>query len=74
MADLTRNNLFKPNLSKTESRAEAVSRTAMGMIQQEATKRDAKLMRLREARLAREAVDAPDAAASKAGTASSRRR
>lgn len=55
----TRDTLFKPNLTKTESKAEAVSRIAMSMIEQETARRDAKTARLREARLAQEAAAAP---------------
>lgn len=56
MTDPTRDTAFKPNLTKTESKAEAVSRIAMSMIEQETAKRDAKTSRLREARLAMEAA------------------
>ena len=70
MTDVTRDSLFKPNLTKTESKAEAVSRIAKTMIEQEVVKRDAKTARLREARLARDAdvppAKAPRRAASRA--------
>ncbi|MBS7543175.1 hypothetical protein [Ancylobacter oerskovii] len=59
MANPTRETLFKPNLTKTESKAEAVSRIAMSMIEQETARRDAKTARLREARLAQEAASQP---------------
>lgn len=55
MANTTRDGLFKPNLTKTESKAETVSRVARNMIDQEIAKRDAKTARLREARMARDA-------------------
>ncbi|MCS0501357.1 hypothetical protein [Ancylobacter mangrovi] len=57
MAGITRDNVFKPNRSKTEAKAEAVSRTAMGIVEQEAKSRAAKMARLREARLARDAAE-----------------
>lgn len=56
MTDPTRDALFKPNLTKTESKAEAVSRIAKTLIEQEIEKRDAKTARLKEARLARDAA------------------
>ncbi|GLK71382.1 hypothetical protein KHC23_11410 [Ancylobacter dichloromethanicus] len=49
--------LFKPKLSQSESKAESVSRIAMSMIEQESTLREAKIARLREARLAQEAAE-----------------
>lgn len=62
MAGTNRDGLFKPNLTKTESKAETVSRVARSMIDQEIAKRDAKTARLREARMARDAaVPAPPA-------------
>ncbi|MFK8252432.1 hypothetical protein [Ancylobacter terrae] len=54
-----RDDMFKPHLSKTESKAEQVSRIAKSMIEQEIASRDAKTARLRAARLAREAAEAP---------------
>lgn len=72
MAGTNRDGLFKPNLTKTESKAETVSRVARSMIDQEIAKRDAKTARLREARLAMEAA-APKGAKS-AGPASARSR
>ncbi len=57
MAKLNRDTLFQPKLSKTESKAESVSRIAMSMIEQEVAQREAKTARLREARLAREAAE-----------------
>lgn len=56
MANTNRDGLFKPNLTKTESKAETVSRVARNMIDQEIAKRDAKTARLREARMARDAA------------------
>lgn len=58
MTTLTRDTVFKPKLSQTESKADAVSRIARSMIEQEASLRQAKTARLREARLAKEAADA----------------
>ncbi|MCB4769920.1 hypothetical protein LGR54_14975 [Ancylobacter sp. Lp-2] len=69
MTNPTRAPLFKPNLTKTESKAESVSRIAMSMIEQETAKRDAKTARLRAARLAQE-----DAAPPAKPAAKSRRR
>ena len=48
---------FVPKLSQSESKAEAVSRVAMSMIKHDTVTRDAKIARLREARLAKEAAD-----------------
>ncbi|MFT0859583.1 hypothetical protein [Ancylobacter sp. G4_0304] len=62
MVEPTRDNLFKPNLTKAESKADAVSRIAKTMIDQEVARRDAKTARLREARLAQEAAATPVAA------------
>ncbi|GAB4069078.1 hypothetical protein KHC28_20785 [Ancylobacter sonchi] len=59
MANPTRDTLFKPNLTKTESKAESVSRIAKSMIEQDMAKRDAKTARLRAARLAQEAAEPP---------------
>lgn len=55
MPKITRDTLFKPNLSKSESKAEAVSRAAMAIIERETNLQSAKTARLREARLAKEA-------------------
>jgi hypothetical protein len=52
-----RDTTFKPKLSQTESKAEAVSRIAKSLIKKEAALREAKTARLREARLAKEAVE-----------------
>ncbi|GAB4064779.1 hypothetical protein KHC28_11795 [Ancylobacter sonchi] len=65
MAKPTKGSLFKPNLTRTESKAESVSRVAMSMIEQETAKRDAKTARLREARLAQEAAAPPATAGAK---------
>jgi hypothetical protein len=59
MAEPTRDNLFKPNQTKAESKADAVSRIARSMIDEEIAKRDAKTARLKEARLALEAAASP---------------
>lgn len=56
MASANHDGIFKPNLTKTESKAETVSRIARSMIDQEVAKRDAKTARLREARIARDAA------------------
>ncbi len=58
MTKPTRETLFKPTLSRTESKAEAVSRIAMSMIEQETARREAKTERLRQARLDRDAAEA----------------
>ncbi len=64
MADtLTRDTLFKPNRSKAETKADITDRTARGIMDSEAAKREAKTERLRAARLAaEEAAPAPVAA------------
>ncbi|WP_428030264.1 hypothetical protein [Ancylobacter sp.] len=49
--------LFKPKLSQSESKADSVSRIAMSMIEQESTLREAKIARLKQARLAQEAAE-----------------
>ncbi|UOK70398.1 hypothetical protein [Ancylobacter polymorphus] len=54
---------FVPKLSQSESKAETVSRIAMSMIESDTVTRDAKIARLREARLAREAADSAAAPA-----------
>ncbi|WP_029351344.1 hypothetical protein [Bosea sp. 117] len=56
MANSPRDDVFKPNLSRTESKAESVSRVAKTAIRQEIASRDAKTARLRAARLARDAA------------------
>ncbi|WP_371345964.1 hypothetical protein [Ancylobacter sp. IITR112] len=54
---------FVPKLSQSESKAETVSRIAMSMIESDTLARDAKIARLRAARLAQEAAaDAAPAA------------
>lgn len=58
MTKPTRDTLFKPTLSRTESKAEAVSRIAMSMIEQETAQREAKTERLRQARMERDAAEA----------------
>lgn len=55
MTDHRRDDPFRPNLTRTESRAESVSRIARGMIDEEVARREAKTARLKAARLAREA-------------------
>lgn len=57
MTKPTRDGAFKPSLSKSESKADAVSRIAMSIIEQEVVSRDAKTARLKLARLAREAAE-----------------
>ncbi|MCJ8142852.1 hypothetical protein MKI84_07965 [Ancylobacter sp. A5.8] len=57
MTTVTRDTNFKPSLTKAESKADTVSRIAMSMIEHEAAHRDAKLARLRQERLAREAAE-----------------
>lgn len=70
-----RDDMFKPHLSKTESKAEQVSRIAKSMIEQEIASRDAKTARLRAARLAREAAEAvPEKAAPRPARAATPRR
>lgn len=72
MAKITQDTVFKPSLSKSESKAEAVSHAAMNIIEQEIAARDAKTARLRAARLAEEATRQVDKAPAKA--AAKRRR
>jgi len=57
---------FKPSLTKTESKADAVDRIARSMIEDEVKKRDAKTARLRQARLDRDAAAKPASASRKA--------
>lgn len=52
---LTKDNLFRPSKSKAESRADITDRTARAIIDAEAEGREAKTMRLRQARLKAEA-------------------
>lgn len=56
MTDHRRDDPFRPNLTRTESRAETVSRIARGMIDEEVARREAKTARLKAARLAQEAA------------------
>lgn len=65
MVEQTNEKVFTPTLSKAESKAEAADRIARAMIEDEVAKRDAKTARLREARLAREAAEAPKAGSTK---------
>ncbi|MDQ0510705.1 hypothetical protein [Ancylobacter amanitiformis] len=58
MAKKIENNPFKPRPTPSETKADSISRVAMGMVEQETVRRDAKTARLREARLAKEASDA----------------
>jgi hypothetical protein len=51
--------LFKPKLSQTEIKVDATTRAARAIVDEEADARDAKTERLRAARLAQEAADAP---------------
>lgn len=55
MEKVARDTEFKPSLSKSETKAEATSRAALAIIDQEVADREAKTARLREARLAKEA-------------------
>ncbi|MDQ0346144.1 hypothetical protein [Ancylobacter vacuolatus] len=48
---------FKPKMSQSESKADSVSRIAMSLIEHESVAREAKITRLREARLAKEAAE-----------------
>lgn len=56
---ITKDNLFRPSGSKAETKAEITNHTARAIIAAEAELRDAKTARLRQARLASEAVAAP---------------
>ena len=51
------NDVFKPRLSKSESKSDATSRAAWEILDGEAAARAAKSERLRAARLAREAAE-----------------
>lgn len=57
MEKITRETAFKPTLSKGESKADAISKAALAIIDQEVAAREEKTARLREARLAKEAAD-----------------
>ena len=63
MQNLTENSIFKPKLSKSDSKSEATSRVAREILDSEAASRVAKSARLRAARLAREATETPAPAA-----------
>jgi hypothetical protein len=49
---------FMPSKSKSETKADVTSQAAKNIIDAEVAKRDAKTARLREARMAREALEA----------------
>lgn len=57
MEKVTRETLFKPTPSKGESKADAISKAALAIIDHEVALRDEKTARLRQARLAKEAAD-----------------
>lgn len=57
MEKITRETAFKPAPSKSESKADAISKAALAIIDQEVAARDEKTARLREARLAKEAAE-----------------
>jgi len=62
MSDIvSKDNLFRPAMSKAESKAEVTNRTAWDMLNTEAARREAKTARLRAARLASEAAVAAPA-------------
>jgi len=54
---LTKENLFKPRKSTQETKADNTTRVARQMIDAEASSREAKTNRLREARLAKEEAE-----------------
>jgi hypothetical protein len=56
---------FMPSKSKSETKADVTSQAAKNIIDAEVAKRDAKTARLREARMAREALEASADSASK---------
>ncbi len=51
---LTKDTLFKPNLSRMEAKTAATDKTAKAILNQEKTAVDAKTERLRAARIARD--------------------
>lgn len=55
---ITKDNLFRPMRSKSETKAEITDSTARAIIGAEAERREAKTAKLREARLASEERDA----------------
>lgn len=58
MTVLTKDNLFTPPRSKSETKAETTNQAARSIMDVEAKAREAKTARLREARLVREAEQA----------------
>lgn len=54
---LTKDTLFKPNLSRMEAKTAATDKTAKAILTQEKTAVDAKTERLRAARIARDQKD-----------------
>lgn len=58
-AVVTKDNLFRPNRSQAEKKADVTNRTARAMIEAEVESREAKTARLRKARLAMEAARPP---------------
>ena len=54
---LTKDTLFKPNLSRMEAKTAATDKTAKAILTQEKTAVDAKTVRLRAARIARDQKD-----------------
>jgi hypothetical protein len=52
---ITQDNLFRPPRSRAETKAEMTDHNARGFIEAEAKRREAKTIRLRQARLANEA-------------------
>lgn len=58
MTVLTKDNLFTPSRSKSETKAETTNQAARSIMEVEAKAREAKTARLREARLVHEAEQA----------------
>jgi hypothetical protein len=57
MNKVTKDNLFKPSMSKGELKGDATTRAARAIIDREVADRDAKTARLKIARLAKEAEE-----------------
>jgi hypothetical protein len=71
MKKITKDNLFKPNPTRGETKHETTDEAARAIIESEAGKRERKTERLREARLAKEAeadAEAKSKARKKGGT------
>ncbi|WP_299149048.1 hypothetical protein [uncultured Tateyamaria sp.] len=66
MTKLTKNNLFKVYESKPETAMDKTTRVVRQMVDEEAEQRQAKISRLRNARLEREANTPPETKASAA--------